>query len=80
MKRSVTNISFENVSKKHAEERNYINKIFCTGSSSSLPKCRAAVGYLYHDLHNKNLSKTLINDFPEFLRCFGNKYSKNPKR
>ena len=79
MKRSVTNISFENVSKKHAEERNYI-KIFCTGSSSSLPKCRAAVGYLYHDLHNKNLSKTLINDFPEFLRCFGNKYSKNPKR
>ena len=63
MKRSVTKISFENVPKRLLRD---IISILGIDTCFSLPRCKADGGYLYQNLHNKNLNKTLINDFQIF--------------
>ena len=81
MKRSAIDTSLERVTKIRSGEKCPIENIFKSGSSSTVPKCRTAVGYLYHHVHNQPIiNKKLIIDLPEFLKPFGSKYIKNPKR
>ena len=60
---SVTKISFGNVPKRLLRD---IISILGIDTCFSLPRCKAAVGYLYQNFHIKNLNKTLINDFQNF--------------